>query len=382
MPRLQSSRQGPAVTPESCKFCKAASASKGYSAILHCCVCDEFFIQENTYNSHNARVHRGKARALPTAPFECLDCQKGFYDEVVFNSHLAQHEVVREHTNYSAQKGVPTNPKTKKIFICPDCGRDFASRKLRKEHQCPALYRCPSDKCHKSFRMLRGLVDHLESGNCKSGLTRDTINRLICEKDTKGLITVPGALQLLGRPDTSDYDLEDDMASLSLDDSSWGVLTPEPNGSEISFEMLSNDGHEFDDNFDVISLASDYSRLTPGSSGSSVIVTEPIKPTQCYICRKVFRKAFDLRQHLESAVHSPKLYHCQLSFIGLEPIGKIKQFKTLGGLVAHIETGGCRGGNTTFEIAVSMLGRLAEEFGFPGMDKAVKQIGGRLHSHC
>ncbi|RVD83989.1 uncharacterized protein DFL_005757 [Arthrobotrys flagrans] len=232
--------------------------------------------------------------------------------------------------------------------------------------------------------MLRGLVDHLESGSCKSGFNRDAINRLVCEKDTKGLITVPGALQLLGRPDASDSDFEDEMASLSLDGSSWGVLTPADNGSEISFEMISNDCRGLDDNFDVVSLASDYSKFTPGSSGSSVIITEPIKPTQCYICRKVFRKAFDLKQHLESPTHLPKLYHCQLPFLesGLQPVGKIRQFKTLSGLVAHIETGGCRGGDATFEIAISTLGRLAKEFGFPGMDKAVKQIGGRLHSHC
>ncbi|KAK6518826.1 hypothetical protein TWF506_005961 [Arthrobotrys conoides] len=267
------------------------------------------------------------------------------------------------------EKGEEKGKKIK-IFICPDCNRDFRSKSLRRNHQCPNQHRCLSDECMRTFRTARGLVDHLESGACKSGYNRENISRAICERDTKSMITVPGILKLLeehqwstAELDATESGLEDGIESCSL--SSWGVLTP-VDGSEVSFELISNDGRQQDDaDHDIISLASDYSDITPGSQESSIIISEPVKPTECHICHKVFARVTDLGRHLASPIHGPKLYHCQLSFMGFEQKGPVKQFKTLSGLVAHIESSGCRGGVPTFNLAMSMLGRLAEELGFP-----------------
>ncbi|KAJ6258010.1 hypothetical protein Dda_6922 [Drechslerella dactyloides] len=276
---------------------------------------------------------------------------------------------------------------------------------------------------------------------------------MICERDKKGLITVPGALKLLeggserpvadldaDRPD-SETDAEGELASLSLDGSSWGMMTPSSNNTGERYEFLSNRL----ENLDIISLTSGDSVITP-SMDSSAFVSEPLHPNQCHICKKlfkkkkfmeqhlvspahmsvlpnqcpickkifrkqahlkdhlaspahnqgtyhvseplyqnqcrickkIFKKRPHLEQHLASPVHAPKIYHCKLSFLGLEPQVPIKKFKSLSGLVAHIETGACRGGNSTFDIAASMLGTLAAELRFPSMVGITKRLGGKF----
>ncbi|KAF3901962.1 hypothetical protein ABW21_db0201624 [Orbilia brochopaga] len=276
---------------------------------------------------------------------------------------------------------------------------------------------------------------------------------MICERDKDGLVTVPGALKLLEgeseRPvadldadqSDSETDVEAELASLSLDGSSWGMMTPSSNNIDESYEFLSNRL----ENLDIVSFTSDDSVITP-SMDSSAFVSKQLHPNQCYICKKlfkkkksmeqhlaspahmtvlpnqcpickktfrkrahlkdhlaspahsqgpyhvsepsyqnqcrvckkIFRKRPHLEQHLASPVHAPKIYHCKLSFLGLEPQVPVKEFKSLSGLVAHIEAGACRGGNSTFDIAASMLGTLAAELRFPGMAEITKRLGGKL----
>ncbi|KAK6331267.1 hypothetical protein TWF696_003327 [Orbilia brochopaga] len=276
---------------------------------------------------------------------------------------------------------------------------------------------------------------------------------MICEKDKKGLITVPGALKLLEggleRPvaeldadkPNSEADVEVELASLSYDGSSWGMMTPSSSNTGESYEFLSNRL----ENLDIVSLSSGDSVITP-SMDSSALVSEPLRPNQCHICKKlfktkksmeqhlvsrahmsplpnqcpickktfrkqahlkdhlaspahnqgtyhvseplyqnqcrmckkIFKKRPHLEQHLASPVHAPEIYHCKLSFLGLEPQAPVKEFKSLSGLVAHIETGACRGGDSTFDIAAGMLGTLAAELGFPGMVGITKRLGGKF----
>ncbi|KAK6522157.1 hypothetical protein TWF281_002723 [Arthrobotrys megalospora] len=292
---------------------------KEYSSILHCCICDQFFIDDETYNEHNTSKHEGKGRSLPSAPFTCLDCHKDFYDEILFQSHLARHGAARRGAEYAAQHGTQAASK-KKLFFCPHCNRDFATLASRNDHIriCPRLYQCLDSTCLKRFRNLAGLVSHLESGTCNGGYTRDGINRFICERDKKSLITLPGALYMLEEyqkdavgSESTGSDIEDTMAALSIGTSSWGILTPDSDGSEIEFQDVShNDIDCIEGAVEALSTVSSHSNLTPRSLESSILIPGPTtahgksKPiNQCGICGKIFRTGASLLQRINSPTH-------------------------------------------------------------------------------
>ncbi|KAF3908989.1 hypothetical protein ABW20_dc0108644 [Dactylellina cionopaga] len=571
-----------------CGACKARNLGKGFH---HCCLCNVHFMMLESYERHNNLYHAESARVLPIASFTCLDCSKDFYDEAAFNHHLIQHQVIRaqfdavqaqldrltsktlavpsapftcldcsmgfydeasftmhldqhkatisptdrpadnvhrgadkarelpktpitclgcytdfydgrvfnlhscqpgmslpgsskpnrkrtcpicntvfakkrflrEHRRFEGQcKKVPkvkirhpcqkcgatfkktktlkkhtracgmpkeANPKSSrrgskrsqpKIFICNNCGKDFATKKLRKAHRCTAngRYNCLNLKCSRSFKLVASLINHLESGVCGSGYDRETINRLICERDTKGLVTVPGArnaleaytnpggiltstesgIKVIADDGTSDSSSDAGSMDNTPDDSSddeFDIPTPSYSVSEASFNIVSNTLWEGDSHVepgtrtpyedDLVSLDSWNSELTWSSSTPSMAISTPsivisdpgVPQNTCYICRKTFRKFTTLQRHLASPAHAPALYHCGLSFLGVDIPGKEKTFKTLSGLVMHLERGACRGGKPTFDLGMSVLSKLAEEFGF-GAEELAKFLGGRF----
>ncbi|KAJ6257989.1 hypothetical protein Dda_6901 [Drechslerella dactyloides] len=208
----QKKASGFAQKPEprkTCEICQSRKATKTSGSIQHCSSCDDYF---------------------PSAPFTCLDCQEDFYDESIFEGHLAEHGAIRRHTDLSTLMGKATNPSTKKIFICPGCKKDFASKNFEK------------DISALRDIIASGLINHLESGACKSGYNRNTINHLICESDIRGFITLLGAKEVL-----EDYNFgtslkgidEEEALSIVSDWSSDILLTPSGDGSELSFEVVS-----------------------------------------------------------------------------------------------------------------------------------------------
>ncbi|KAK6341993.1 hypothetical protein TWF730_001474 [Orbilia blumenaviensis] len=379
-----------------CKFCKVVDAPTGTRSVLHCCPCDEFFIKSESYKKHDSLKHKGKVSSLPSAPFTCLDCQKDFYDESLFQGHLARHGVARREAEQAARHGhEPSRPK-KKLFFCPHCNRDFTHARDRDHHIsiCPDLHRCLDSNCLKRFRTLAGLISHLESGACGGGYTRDKINLFICGRDRTGEITLPGAFDLAkkGRKinaasEANRFDLEDKLAALSISSSGSGILTPDSDGSEIGFETPPN-GRLLELE-EILSVSSDDSDLTLTSLAARLSELVPSQDEdissshhECEICHKTFFSKIGLRQHLESPTHSPHLYHCGLPFLqrdsdSIQSHRARRKFKTLSGLVAHIEVGAC-GGDATLSAAIAMLGRLASEFGFPEMTKVAKRIGGKF----
>ncbi|KAK6540837.1 hypothetical protein TWF694_008224 [Orbilia ellipsospora] len=378
----------PFIFQNSCEKCKTLKLPEGQH---HCCYC-RCYLFEPAFTKHNNKCHGGKPPDPTSPPFTCLDCAKDFFIEKFFNNHLTEHakkrqkaEAARAKVQAVAQNKNASNPQRStspcRIFICPDCKKDFPTKGRRRKHICTARHRCINPKCLKTFKMLASMVDHLESGACKSGYDRNTINKIICERDTKGLITVPGA-----RKELEDYlarysikAQEEEEWDIVSESSSGGVLlTP---GSEFSFEEVTDalDGIQLDrdSNFDVQSIATLESDSAIATPATPVLISDPKKIVYaCSICQKLFRKENDLRQHVVSPAHSPILYHCGLTFLDLELKGKVEKFKNLSGLVAHIEKGGCRGGQNTFDFGISMLGKLAEEFGFVGMEDLALHIGG------
>ena len=135
-----------------------------------------------------------------------------------------------------------------------------------------------------------------------------------------------------------------------------------PEGSIILTPVTGNDFDE--DLYWPTSPGSASGMLTPNSTisrrpsdGSS-----PALRLLCPLCpigRKPFKSLEALSNHLSSPAHSPKIFHCPLALTGYEDEGKIPQlmkyFSTLSGLLQHLESGACQGGNVTFRKTVEYI---------------------------
>ena len=142
----------------------------------------------------------------------------------------------------------------------------------------PRNISCPMKGCGQGFRTRPALVAHLESGSCPSRVDRATINSYVSQWDKTGVITDPSRL-----------------------------LTGGSSGSSSSYRVVSN-------------IATNASWNGYGF--------------ECYLCHKEFRSLHILNQHLSSAAHDDKIYHCPRRSCG-------RQFHALSGLIAHIESQKC-----------------------------------------
>ena len=104
--------------------------------------------------------------------------------------------------------------------------------------------------------------------------------------------------------------------------------------------------------------------LTPLSADGGVVLPEywlccPLCPRD----RGPFINERALQQHLCSPVHAEKIYHCPVKLGGGNPE---LSFKTLSGLLQHLEAGVCKGGKKTLQKAVGWLEAL-RGIGFGGV---------------
>ena len=144
----------------------------------------------------------------------CLQCKVSFTSDVATQRHwLCYH-----------------GPTASTEFRCCDCRASFRTSELLTKHACrcapPAGYhvckwcnrKFPSNmelvlhlssktlkpvkclggsKCDKKFKDLAGMLQHLESGSCKSKINRGKIDALLRKHDTANIVIIKGAGQPL-----------------------------------------------------------------------------------------------------------------------------------------------------------------------------------------
>lgn len=81
------------------------------------------------------------------------------------------------------------------IFTCVPCKRDFFSGSAFAQHLDSITHplsdlECTlSDKCEKRFTLPSALIQHIESGECRSGMNRERLTSPVVEHDTEHVIT-------------------------------------------------------------------------------------------------------------------------------------------------------------------------------------------------
>lgn len=339
----------------------------------YCNQCKIFFDDEESMKQHkrvrnhlvNPGAHDQKKKSPgDTAEFHCCDCDRDFVSEQALNQH--------SHTEVRKTKSHP----------CPKCKRIFGSQSALSNHMASLAHKPLSDvkcvassDCKARFSSPSGLVHHLESGMCCSGMTRKRLNGLVQTNDVDRVISAgPKPKDLISStpqdPDSdSDSDSNDGVPIYTPVSS--GSLTPtlRPSVSDMLNTLLS-------ENPSSDSLLSGL--LTPRSSIdlSDRTLTPTITSLFCPLCpstRQAFVNTKALEMHLASPKHAPRVFHCPENLL-LPPsaagkkqnhaAGLSKQFSTLSGLTQHLESGACKGGKAGLRAAVKLLEERLTEIGF------------------
>ncbi|KAJ7264778.1 hypothetical protein C8J57DRAFT_407549 [Mycena rebaudengoi] len=194
-------------------------------AHAYCQQCDEHFDDTEDLETH-----------YETAHFFCAQCRKIFKNQFGLDEHYRQSE---QH------------------HYCVPCKRLFMSASNLRFHLNSATHQpkdviCPGRGCGQAFVSRSALVLHLESGNCRSGATRQIVDRYVRQYDTNNVITDPSRL-----------------------------LTGGSGGDTVR-----------------------YYATAAAWNGAAY---------ECYLCHRGYRSLPALNQHLASPAHEDKIYVCPLS---------------------------------------------------------------------
>ncbi|KAF7800183.1 hypothetical protein EIP86_011430 [Pleurotus ostreatoroseus] len=267
----------------------------------HCFRCDRWFGSERALDQHleNSSAHhicyacdkdfttaQGLDQHYTQSPrhYYCRHCEEHFDDDDELEEH---YEEVHWYCSscskiFDSERGLEGHYR-QSHYYCVPCKRFFQNAHNLDEHTRTSSrhnerkYECPSRNCNKSFVSYSDLTLHLESGFCRSGVDRHRINGLVRQYDRNNVITRPDHL-LMGPDDFEPRVVQTYATERSFNDSRY----------------------------------------------------------ECLLCRKEFRTLQSLNGHLNSPVHDDHMYRCPTRFDGCE-----SEFKTLSGLMRHVESGSC-----------------------------------------
>lgn len=302
---------------------------------------------------HALREHR---QAAHSTQFHCCMCDRNFVDETALRQHLA-------HKIHPAKKEQPSN-------TCSQCSKVFSSQKNLKHHENSIAHKplarltCFNEACRSLFNCPSALLHHLESGNCPSGWTRRNMNAVLHKHDVDRVLTT-GVISL----QTSTASAVEGI-SAPASTSEIGVTTPSDwsnMGSDEDFEVLSV--RTTDDHYGQPASTVDNPRSGAGALGEDYAS----RPT-CTLClitgkERTFKSMTALGDHLSSAVHDQKAFKCPRAFLPDQAdsgSAEIKYFKTLSGMVQHLESGKCFGGRSVLWKMLDYLRLEVLQLDWPG----------------
>lgn len=134
--------------------------------------------------------------------FECTNCNRSFRSDHALDDHLASDGHHRVITAAAEKHRDARNSATKLAQFeevnlrCEACDRTFKHHKAWMQHKQSLKHnpiselKCPlSKKCPGIFSSPSALLFHLESGTCRSGMTRAALNAVVYQHDNERHIT-------------------------------------------------------------------------------------------------------------------------------------------------------------------------------------------------
>lgn len=461
------------------------TARKAHQKTTGHCFCPDCDEDGKPFSTLEDLAHH-QCTVLQVDKYGCITCGANFSNETTFVNHFnsQQHNVIRNRRimedQQTALAAVQLANVEESNLWCQECKKHFVDNAAYKQHKASSKHKAPKFAikcpCRKDFNLVSALVQHLESGGCKSGVTRQKLNATIYRYDADRSITMArhadqfAGMSIAGSstassiaPSDSASILEFSFRTLSTDSSrasiirdrtftpadsdatstvsSHGgvILTPDsteygstdsesintppesdtsstlsgggaqlppsarsgtstsssdsesiltPTGSTVSARpapstfvpgvgSVKDDDDDDDDGepmftppaSSVNGVYEDWSYvhsppiMTPSASsidGSSV-ATLRYNPTSkswpCTDCSRTFMTRNDLRQHMDSAVHTQKIFHCptNVPLVGSHAQTRDREFSTMSGLVQHIEDGACKMGGDPMKTVIGIM---------------------------
>jgi len=166
---------------------------------LYCSECDLYFISNRTHIVHVRVVQH-------TAQYHCCDCDRDYNSQKSLDNHCCDCDrVFRARKLLKRHFGEkPTHLSRVKdpsvLHKCKKCDEEFPTKEALRKHKKlkhKALRRIPCSNntaCTKKFITPAGLLNHLESGRCRSGMTQAKMHELVLAHDQSYHITDIGAM--------------------------------------------------------------------------------------------------------------------------------------------------------------------------------------------
>ena len=393
------------------KTSRALRAHQTSTGHCYCQTCDLVFPDTSQHITHVRKVPHDKQ-------YQCCDCKREYVDQNSLTTHccvcdrvykkeadLAQH-VTSSKTHVARARASGFQPHSADRYPCPECrmafqDRNMLTKHMKSKHKPKRTLNCPiGKKCRKKFASASALLNHLESGGCKSGMNRGKLNQLIIRHDKNHYITCVDATKIVdllqrtepASPGTSTFSWEN-----VTDYDPRTVLTPssqsthESHFTPFNYSVPSSDvGDEEsvggvlltpssrDSPSEWLSVRSPH--VWPDDGISEVDQSDPLsRQLRCPLCPPELRSFSNVRafqMHMDSPVHAPKIFHCPMAFVsnssGSNRLKQEKSFTTLSGLTQHLEVGVCRGGIKTFWKAIKYVEERLLQLEFSGVKLLVE----------
>lgn len=330
-----------------------ACTQKRVNDMVWCCTdCDAKFDDQ-------AALHRHTTTGGHAVEYGCCDCSRYFKTAEALNQHL--------------QDKVHKKPQSKKAHHdCKECNRSFGTASSLQQHLQSTIHRpisnltCMAGKicgveCNARFSSPSAMIAHMESGTCQSGMNRQKLNRLVLVQDNDHLITSSsGIFEYSGW--TS---LENDDGSVTCS----GVMTPSTDSDEGVLLTPTSSHVDFGSLVEGQLTRRSSSGMETESTTSDGTELSKQKYFFCHQCpdtKRPFLTRLGLEMHMSSPAHAPKMFHCpSILFSGKSKKAhrEMKNFSTISGLIAHIESGVCHGGKAGLRTVMGHMEQVLEEMG-------------------
>ena len=315
---------------------------------FRCCDCEQDFISEHALDQHLSDKSHQK---IP-----CQICEQCFASKLALNRHIV--------TEHHASVDPKRNLYRAGVHGCFICQRRF-SQKIDLDQHLTSLKHHPlsdlpciaSDKCKRRFVSPSALLHHLESGTCRSGIDKHTINNIVRDNDVERVISSgPVAQSLLEFTENS---------SESSSSSGTPVLTPTSSASSSPVSATMMDSTMFQ-HVPFLSLGAENPSC-PTIGGASIPSTFDMltpRSSQKSFNFDIVGRLPSLHANASSHEHLPTLFHCPSGLVNSTPHSeRPRTFATLSGLAQHIESGACGEGLATLKKAMEFVQERLEKKG-------------------